>query len=115
MGLKQQQAGVIAEQQAAKFLQQHGLVQLEKNYRCRQGELDLVMQDQATLVFVEVRLRQDARFGDALESIDTHKQNRIRKAAEHYLLHHIWTGPCRFDAVGLNGTGKLCWVQSAFE
>lgn len=115
MGLKQQQAGVIAERQASGFLQQQGLRELEKNYRCRSGEIDLVMQDQETLVFVEVRQRRDTRFGDALESIDTRKQHRIRKAAEHYLLHHSWTGPCRFDAVGINGAGRLHWVQSAFE
>ena len=114
MGLKQQ-AGAIAEQQASRFLQQQGLTELEKNYRCRLGELDLVMQDQETLVFVEVRQRQDTRFGNALESIDKRKQYRIRKAAAHYLLHHDWAGPCRFDAVGIDGTGKLHWIPSAFE
>ncbi len=114
MGLRQQQAGVIAEQQASQFLQQQGLHELEKNYRCRSGEIDLVMQDRETLVFVEVRQRRDTRFGDALESIDTRKQRRIRQAAEHYLLYHSWTGPCRFDAVGMDGTGIPRWVQDAF-
>ena len=115
MGLSQQQAGVIAEQQAARFLQQQGLHELKKNYHCRLGEIDLVMQDGATLVFVEVRQRRDVRFGDALESIDTRKQRRIRQAAEHYLLHHTWTGPCRFDAIGINGVGAPPdWVQDAF-
>ncbi len=115
MGLRQQQAGVIAEQLAAKFLQQQGLTELKKNYRCRSGELDLIMQDQDTLVFVEVRQRRDIRFGDALESIDTRKQHRIRKAAEYFLLHSAWTGNCRFDVVGLDGKGKIDWIQSAFE
>ena len=115
MGLKQQQSGMIAEQLASTFLQQRGLTELAKNYRCRLGELDLVMQDRDTLVFVEVRQRRDARFGDALESIDTHKQHRIRKTAEHFLLHSTWAGACRFDVVGMDGKGKLHWIQSAFE
>ncbi|MEM6405267.1 MAG: YraN family protein [Pseudomonadota bacterium] len=115
MGLKQQQAGAIAEQQASRFLQQQGLTELAKNYRCRSGELDLVMQDRETLVFVEVRQRRNTRFGDALESIDIRKQRRVRKAAEYYLLHHTWHGPCRFDTIGIDATGKLHWIQSAFE
>ena len=113
--LDAQQSGVKAEYQASVFLQRQGLTLLAKNYACRGGELDLVMQDRDTLVFVEVRLRSHARFGDALESIDWRKQQRLRLAAEHYLAEHNWSGPCRFDAVGIVGSVQLHWVQNAFE
>ena len=110
-----QQSGAEAEHQASVFLQRQGFTELAKNYACRGGELDLVMQDRDTLVFVEVRLRSHAGFGDALESIDWRKQQRLRLAAEHYLAEHDWSGPCRFDAVGIDGRGQLQWVQDAFE
>ena len=115
MRLNTWKRGAAAEQQASDYLQQQGLIEIANNYRCSGGELDLVMQANDTLVFVEVRLRSHPRFGNALESIDWRKQQRLRLAAEHYLLTHDWSGPCRFDAVGLDGTGQIQWVQDAFE
>ena len=109
--------GAQAEQQAARYLQRHGLKLLAQNYRCRAGEIDLVMQDRDTLVFVEVRLRSNPAFGGAAASIDGRKQQRIIRTAQHYLttLPHI--PPCRFDAVLLEDTEgvKLEWLKNAFE
>ena len=83
--------GALAEQHAARYLQQQGLKPVAQNYRSRFGEIDLIMQDGATLVFVEVRLRRSANFGGAAASIDARKQQRIIRTAQQYLagLAHI--------------------------
>lgn len=107
-------SGAAAEDRAAIFLQQRGLKLVTRNYRCRQGELDLVMRDGGTLVFIEVRSRSNANFGGASASITPAKQGRLIHAAEHYLLHHPHPGACRFDAVLIEG-GDLQWLKQAFE
>lgn len=108
--------GNAAEQLAAAFLQQHGLKLLESNYRCRFGEIDLIMRDGNEIVFVEVRLRSNAFFGGAGASITPGKQQKLTRAAEHYLMRH-GTAPCRFDAVLLNSLAiaNLTWLKNAFE
>src|SRR6476646_10229335 len=90
--------GPAAETAALAFLERHGLELVERNWRCRFGEIDLVLRDGATLVFVEVRLRKDSRFGGAAESIDWHKRNRLLAAARLYLMR-CPNAKCRFDAV----------------
>jgi len=105
--------GALAEQQAAQHLQQQGLRPLAQNYRSRFGEIDLIMQDGATLVFVEVRLRRNSQFGGAAASIDTHKQRRIIRTAQQYLSGLKAVPPCRFDAVLLDNDG-IQWLKNAF-
>lgn len=109
-------SGAAAEQLAARFLQQHGLKLLQRNYSCRLGEIDLILQDGATLVFAEVRLRRRTDFGGAAASIDAAKQARLVRAAQHYLAALGHTPPCRFDAVLLQSTGgkDIEWVKDAF-
>lgn len=109
-----QQHGDAAEQQAAQFLQQHGLDILTRNYRCRGGEIDLIAQDGDTLVFVEVRARRNAHYGGAAASITPRKQQRLLYAARHYLMHLPTEPLCRFDAVLIDGD-HLEWLQSAFD
>ncbi len=108
--------GAQAEQLAAQFLQRRGLKLLQQNYRCRYGEIDLILQDADTLVFAEVRLRQHSNFGGAGASIDAAKQQRLIRTAQHYLATLAHTPPCRFDAVLLdtleNATPE--WVRNAF-
>jgi len=108
--------GQRLEQLAAGYLQSQGLVLLEKNYRCRFGEIDLILKDGATLVFAEVRYRRSDRFGGAKASITFSKQRRIILTAQHYLSKHPLRA-CRFDAVLLSGTQnlKIEWIQNAFE
>ncbi|MDO7910363.1 YraN family protein [Pseudomonas monteilii] len=113
--------GQLAERQALAFLQAHGLQLLTQNWRCRGGELDLVMLDRDTVVFVEVRYRLHADFGGALGSIDGRKQKRLALAASHFL-HQTprWASyPCRFDVVALQGSQHagqpLQWLKNAFE
>lgn len=109
-------SGNEAEKLAATYLQQQGLTLLETNYRCRFGEIDLVMRDGNATVFVEVRLRSNADFGGAGMSITPHKQQKLVRAAEHYLLSHNSTS-CRFDAVLMDkiGAQHIEWIRNAFD
>ena len=110
-------AGAAAEALAASFLAEHGLVIVERNWRRRCGELDLVARDGATLVFVEVRLRQRSGFGGAAASINAAKRTRIINAANLYLARLSHTPPCRFDAVLLDGQdpARIEWLRNAFS
>ena len=106
--------GAQAEQRAAQYLQQQGLKPVAQNYRGRFGEIDLIMRDGATLVFVEVRLRRSADFGGAAASIDARKQQRIIRTAQQYLAGLAHIPPCRFDAVLMDDSG-VQWLRNAFE
>lgn len=107
--------GEQAECRAGGFLQLQGLKLLARNYRCRFGEIDLIMQDGETLVFVEVRLRSSNSFGGAATSIDRHKQQRLIRTAQHYLSQLPRTPPCRFDAVLMDEGHKVQWLKNAFD
>jgi putative endonuclease len=110
-------AGVQAERLAARFLEAQGLKLVERNYRSRFGEIDLVMRDAHTLVFVEVRLRSHGGFGGAAASVDRRKQQRLIATAQQYLSTLPAPPPCRFDVVlmsALQGTPPE-WLRNAFE
>jgi len=118
-GSPAQRQGNRAEERALAHLQAAGLVLLARNLACRAGEIDLVCLDGQTLVFVEVRERQDGRFGGAAGSIDLAKQQRLVKAARFWLptlreRHFQGKVPvCRFDAVALEGA-QVRWIRHAF-
>jgi putative endonuclease len=114
MNKSTQSSGAAAEQLAADYLTRQGLGLVTRNYRCRGGEIDLIMRDGATLVFVEVRARMRDDFGGAAASITAAKQARIILAARHYLARYRVDAPCRFDAVLLQA-GRLQWLRAAFE
>jgi len=109
--------GAQAERWAAEYLQQQGLKPVTQNYRSRCGEIDLIMQDGVTLVFVEVRQRSSARFGGAAASIDHHKQQRLIRTAQHYLANLNRIPPCRFDVVLMDdANGRNAeWLKNAFD
>ena len=109
-----QAAGGGAEEAAARFLARHGLEILERNYRTRFGEIDLVARDGTILVFVEVRLRSSARFGGAAASVDSTKRARIEAAARQFLARLAREPACRFDVVTLEGDNPT-WIRAAFE
>lgn len=109
--------GALAESMAADYLQRRGLTVLERNFRVRGGEIDLVCQEGESLVFVEVRLRRNVRFGGGFESIDKRKQARIILAAKHYLGRNVANNmACRFDCISLDrlDLAALNWVRNAF-
>lgn len=108
-------AGKQAEAQAEQFLCQQGLKLVERNYRCKLGEIDLIMRDGDSLVFVEVRLRRHSGFGSAAESVTPQKQRKLILAAQHYLQHAGKNQPCRFDIVGLDQQSPPTWLKNAFE
>ena len=115
-----QRIGGHAERRARDWLRERGLTTVAVNYRCRLGELDLVMLDGPTLVFVEVRWRRHGDYGGPLASVDARKQRRLTQAARHYLGHHPDQAqrPCRFDVLGLepgdDGKIQYQWIQNAF-
>lgn len=108
--------GALAEQLAAQYLQQQGLKLLQVNYSCRYGEIDLILQDGDTHVFVEVRLRSGSAFGGAAASIDARKQAKLVRTAQHFLSGFKNLPPCRFDAVLMQTTdiNKIEWLKNAF-
>ena len=111
-------AGRQAEDLAARFLEKKKVRTIARNYRCRGGEIDLVCRDGKVLVFVEVRLRQNASFGGAVASVTTTKQRRIIHAAQHFLMRNaIADDDCRFDCILLNGTSgnDIEWLRDAFS
>lgn len=107
--------GDDAEQRAAAYLQRAGLQLVERNYRCRFGEIDLIAREGTTLVFVEVRMRTSERFGGAAASITATKQAKLLRTARHYLAGLARAPQCRFDALLVNGNdGSIEWLKNAF-
>jgi putative endonuclease len=116
-----QQAGREAEACALLHLQQQGLRLITQNWLCKHGELDLVMLDGDTVVFVEVRYRRHSAWGGAMESVDFRKQARLVRAAQLFLQQESqWAErPCRFDVIAVDGdprdTAPLNWIKNAFD
>ncbi|MBP0622998.1 YraN family protein [Cupriavidus consociatus] len=110
-----QARGLRAEDRALAHLRRQGLQPVVRNYRCKGGEIDLVMRaPDGTLVFVEVRQRSGRGFGGAAASVTPAKQRRVLLAAAHYLATLAQLPPCRFDVVALE-PGRLDWLQHAFD
>jgi putative endonuclease len=116
MKLSKKNAGLEAEKIAATFLVNHGLKLVSQNYHCKYGEIDLVMNDAKTLVFIEVRLRSNSQFGSAGASITAQKQQKLILTAQHYLQNH-GDCQCRFDAILMDkaDSNHIEWVRNAFE
>ena len=90
---------------------------LARNARFRDGEVDLIARERDLLVFVEVRMRASARFGGAAVSVNSRKQTRILRAAQHWLFSRYgerWPA-CRFDVITVDGNGTIEWIRDAFQ
>lgn len=113
--VNKRETGSRYEKLAAAYLTKAGYVILEKNFRGRQGEIDLVARDGSYLVFIEVKYRADGAMGDPLEAVGPLKQQHIRRTAAWYLCRRGLPGdtPCRFDVVGITG-GSVQLVKDAF-
>ncbi len=121
--MPQQISGELGEARAERWLAARGLSLIERNYRCRSGEIDLIMldpnpADTEVLAFIEVRLRGIGAQVDSFTSIDARKRQRLISAARHFLMSYPeWQEhACRFDVVGIDGKdGVLRWLPGAFE
>lgn len=112
------EVGAQAEDFAQHYLAQHGLTLIERNFRCRLGEIDLIMREGSTLVFVEVRYRRNRDFGGPVISVSPRKQQKLRAAAKIYLQNNPRSAnkAVRFDVLGILGTGQTVeWVKNAIE
>ncbi len=111
--------GRAAEDMALRYLQQHGLHLVTRNFRCTRGEIDLIMRHGDVLVFVEVRARRSDNFGSGADSVNARKQAKLNAAAQVYLQQHASPpkGPCRFDVVAISFASdppQLDWIPDAF-
>jgi putative endonuclease len=111
---EQQLTGQAGEDQALAYLKKQGLALLERNFRCKGGEIDLIMQERGMLVFVEVRKRAQTYHGGAAASVTTAKQKRLIVAAQLYLMRYKMPPPCRMDVVAIDGA-DLIWLKNAIE
>ena len=112
--------GRQAEKLALDHLERQGLKEVARNFRCRMGEVDLVMMHGDCLVFAEVRFRNQNSYASAVASVDLHKQRKIIRTAAAFLGHHPQYSGCsvRFDVVGLDKSGNqssLRWIRDAFR
>ncbi len=114
--LNKRYIGTKYEQEAAKYLENRGYRILARNYRCRQGEIDLIAAHEGYLVFVEVKFRSDARKGYGSEAVDVRKQRRIIRCAAWYMGREQIpeNTPCRFDVLSFLGEQPTL-IQNAFE
>jgi putative endonuclease len=109
-----QAIGDAGEDAALSYLSERGLKLVERNFRCKGGEIDLIMQDRDVLVFVEVRARANTTHGGAAASITARKQARLILAAQVFLQGRREPPPCRFDVVAIDG-GEIAWLKNAIE
>lgn len=109
-----QQQGQMWEQRVLAHLLRHGLQLVETNFRCKSGEIDLILRDGAALVFVEVRQRASAAHGGAAASIHPAKMRRIINASNTYLQRLPQLPPCRIDVVAIDGDA-IDWIRDAIQ
>ena len=111
--------GEQAEAASLRFLRRQHMKLVKKNFRCPQGEIDLIMQDSKALVFVEIRYRSNPNFGDGADSVDFRKQKKLIHAANVYLQSNPADQPCRFDVVAVSRDQQdhwqFRWIKDAFQ
>lgn len=110
--------GTAAENLALRYLEAQGLTLILRNFRCRAGELDLILREGEILVFVEVRSRRYTSYGSPAESVTPAKQQKLLRAAACYLQRQGLDPPCRFDVVAIlqsDGEPRIDWIRDAFQ
>jgi putative endonuclease len=112
--------GQITENYAEQYLSKQGLILIERNFHSRQGEIDLIMLDGDTYVFIEVKYRKSKEFGGAIASVSASKQKKIKHCITFYLHQsdiNEYNTPCRIDVVALEGDitqPDVTWLKNAF-
>ena len=111
------QQGLNAETRVLDFLQRQGLKPLARNVRSPRGEIDLIMEEDSTVVFVEVRMRTRGDFGNGAESVTRRKQEKLIATAAYYLQQNkpLAKRPARFDVVSVDSQDTMDWIKNAFE
>lgn len=114
--MNKRNVGTEKEAMAAEFLKHQGYRILEMNYRCRQGELDIVAHKDDMLVIAEVKFRSGSVCGDPAEAVDVRKQRKICRVTLDYLMRHPQYNekPCRFDVICIYGDGQIRHIKDAF-
>lgn len=115
LSVNKRQMGTSYEIKAEEYLMQKGYHILERNFRSRSGEIDIIAKDGEYFCFIEVKYRTTRDYGSPLEAVDYRKQNQIRKVAQYYLMKNKlseWT-PCRFDVIGFEGE-QMVHLENAF-
>lgn len=114
---EKQNIGKWGEEIAIDYLEKAHLKIITTNFHSRFGEIDIIARDNDTLVFVEVRVRAEKKWGNALESITYAKQQKIRKTIDYYLIKYPTQGSCRIDAIGIDSgitPPIITWIKNAF-
>lgn len=119
MKRNKREIGSRYEERAAAYLAEQGLTIIERNYRCRGGEIDVIARDGSCWVFCEVKYRYDERAGDPAEAVDAKKQQTIFRVASWYMRQQGFAEntPCRFDVIAVTGVGdalRIRWLRDAF-
>jgi len=110
--------GQYYERQAESFLKKHGLKPISRNYWCKLGEIDLIMQDQQTLVFIEVKYRSSQQYGGALYALTSTKKSKLKKAIQYYIQdHQLQNNPLRVDFIAINGQNpyQFNWIKNVLS
>ena len=113
--VSRRETGRLGEEEAVRFLQKKGVSILERNFRDRNGEIDLIAQEDGVLLFIEVKYRRSSRYGEPEEAVNVEKQRKISRTALYYL-HHKQEGmqtPMRFDVISVTD-GEIRWIRDAF-
>lgn len=115
-GINKRRIGAIMEARAAKYLEEQGMQILERNYRCRRGEIDLIGRERGYLVFVEVKYRSGRSTGVPEAAVDWQKARKICRTADYYRSMHgvLDSVPQRYDVVALEGE-EIRWYRNAFS
>lgn len=97
---KRHETGKIGEDISVKYLEQIGYMIIERNFECRQGEIDIIAKDKNKYVFIEVKTRSSVSYGKPKEAVDTTKKKHIYRSAEYYVyLKHLENEPVRIDVI----------------
>lgn len=108
-----QETGWLGELRAASFARRQGMRLIARRWRCKSGEIDLIAQEGATLVFIEVKTRPRGAIGEGARAVNADKQRHVRAAARIYLQAHPWQGEIRFDVIEISAAG-LRQIKNAF-
>lgn len=114
------QVGQRAEETACEYLLSKGLQLVARNFRCKAGEIDIIMRDKQEIVFIEVRVRNHPYYADGFDSVDYFKQQKIIKAATYFLSGKNWLNKvnCRFDVISISYSQEkptMDWLKDAFS